>query len=150
MFFLILCQKKIMTTNDIEQHLAKCDIKPTANRILVYKELSSCKHPASLADLELNLSPMDKASIFRVLTLFARRDVVHAFEDGSGSMKYELCRGEHHHSIDDMHAHFYCDKCGETFCLTTSAIPLIDVPDGFEVSSINYTIKGTCPKCSGK
>ena len=72
---------------DIDSILAAKGIKPTANRILVMRELQKASRPLSIADLEtaLDFSP-DKASIFRVLELFAEKDVVHVIEDGSRAL----------------------------------------------------------------
>lgn len=138
-----------MISNDIEEILNGKGIKPTSNRILVMKELMKALHPISLADLEALLEfTMDKASIFRVLELFAEKDVVHVIEDGSRSLKYELCHSGNKHSIADQHAHFYCEHCKETYCIETASVPMIDIPDGFTPHSINYMIKGICPKCS--
>lgn len=137
-----------MIGNDIEKILNGKDIRPTANRILVMKELMKASHPVNLADLEISLGfSMDKASIFRVLELFAETDVVHVIEDGSRSLKYELCHCGDKHSIADQHAHFYCECCKETYCFESAAVPMIDIPEGFTPHSINYMIKGLCPKC---
>lgn len=138
-----------LNNSDIENILSSKGIKPTANRILVIKQLMKASHPLNLASLEILLEfSMDKASIFRVLELFAKNDVVHVIEDGSRSLKYELCRSGNNHSIADQHAHFYCEVCKETYCLESTSVPVIDVPDGFKPHSINYMIKGICPKCS--
>lgn len=138
-----------MYNDNIENILTDRGIKPTANRILVMKELMKASNPVNLADLEVLLEfSMDKASIFRVLELFAEKDVVHVIEDGSRSLKYELCHSENKHSIADQHAHFYCEHCKETYCIEAAIVPMIDIPDGFIPHSINYVIKGICPKCS--
>ncbi|MCM1037231.1 MAG: transcriptional repressor [Bacteroides sp.] len=137
-----------MDTAEIDKMLSGRGVKPTANRILVMRELMRASHPVSLANLESLLEfSMDKASIFRVLELFAEKDVVHVIEDGSRSLKYELCHSCDKHSIADQHAHFYCERCKETYCLDTAQVPMIDIPRGFTPHSINYMIKGICPKC---
>lgn len=138
-----------MKLNDIETLLEAKGIKPTSNRILVFRELYSATAPVSLADLETRLDTMDKASIFRVLELFSKMDVVHLIEDGSRSQKYELCHAESHHSIADQHVHFHCVSCKETYCLEDIAIPIVRLPDGFVPRLANYVIKGICPKCAG-
>lgn len=138
-----------MNNNHIEQILACKGVRPTANRILVVKELIKASKPVNIADLEIMLDySIDKASIFRVLELFADKDVVHVIEDGSRSLKYELCHSDSEHSIADQHAHFYCENCKDTYCIETAKVPLIDIPDGFIPHSINYMVKGICPKCS--
>lgn len=138
-----------MNSNDISDILTGKGIKPTANRILVMRELIKASNPVNLANLEAMLDfSMDKASIFRVLELFAEKDVVHVIEDGSRSLKYELCHSSTKHSIADQHAHFYCENCKETFCIETAQVPLIEIPEGFTPHFINYMIKGICPKCN--
>jgi len=66
-------------------------------------------------------------------------------------VRYELCRSHHgHEHDDDQHAHFYCEQCGRTYCLETTPIPLVTLPQGFEMTSINYMVKGICPLCGEK
>lgn len=135
---------------DIERLLDEKNVKPTANRILVARALSKVSHPVSLNVLEAAMEfSMDKVSVFRVLELFAEKDVVHVIEDGSRSVKYELCGNPNHHSIDDQHVHFYCEQCKETFCFETVKVPVVEMPESFAPRAINYMVKGRCPKCKG-
>ena len=129
--------------------MTRKEVKPTSNRILVMRELIKALHPVSLADLEISLGfSMDKASIFRVLELFSEKDIVHVIEDGSRSLKYELCHSGTHHTIADQHVHFYCERCKETYCFEDMSVPLVNIPEEFLPHAINYMIKGICPKCS--
>lgn len=138
-----------MSNNDVEDILIRKEVKPTSNRILVMRELIKASHPVSLADLEISLDfSMDKASIFRVLELFSEKDIIHVIEDGSRSLKYELCHSGTHHTIADQHVHFYCERCKETYCFENVSVPLVNIPEGFSPHAINYMIKGICPKCS--
>lgn len=138
-----------MSNNDVEDILTRKEVKPTSNRILVMRELIKALHPVSLADLEISLGfSMDKASIFRVLELFSEKDIIHVIEDGSRSLKYELCHSGTHHTISDQHVHFYCERCKETYCFEDVSVPLVNIPEGFSPHAINYMIKGICPKCS--
>lgn len=139
---------KAMNTEEIENMLLSKGVKPTSNRILVVRELIRASHPISLTDLEIALNTIDKSSIFRVLELLADKDVIHAIEDGSRSKKYEICHGRDHHSIADQHVHFYCENCKETFCLEDIAVPSIETPPGYEVTSVNFILKGICPSCA--
>jgi len=139
-----------MNHTDLDELLIRKGVRPTSNRVLVLRELMNAPRPVSLADLEDTLDTLDKTSIFRVLELFAEKDIVHAIEDGSRSLKYELCHGDTHHSIADQHVHFYCERCREVFCFESVNVPLIDVPDGFHASSVNYMLKGLCPGCAEK
>lgn len=136
-----------MESDSIEARLTSKGVKPTANRITVMRALMSASGPVSLSELEVMLETIDKSSIFRVLTLFVRHHVAHAIEDGSGSMKYEICTGENRCTVSDMHAHFYCEVCHRTYCLSDVQIPVVTLPSGFEMDSINYMIKGRCAEC---
>ncbi len=139
-----------MDNTRLERMLINKGVKPTSNRILVYKALMNAPRPVSLADIECSLESLDKASIFRVLELFAANDIVHVLEDGSRSLKYELCRSDSHHTVDDRHVHFYCERCMQTFCLEDVSVPPIDTPAGFITRSVNYMLKGLCPDCAAK
>lgn len=139
----------VLSYGEIEDLLTSKGIKPTANRILVMRQLLKASRPISLADLEdLFGHTLDKASIFRVLELFAEKDVVHVIEDGSRSLKYEVCHGSSHHSISDQHVHFFCEVCKGIFCLQDIKVPILELPEGFLPHSVNHVIKGKCPKCN--
>lgn len=134
-----------------EKILLNKGIKPTPNRILIIRELLKTDRAISIGDLETMLEfTMDKASIFRVLELFSDKDVVHEVQDGTRSLKYELCHSLGHHSIWDQHVHFYCERCNETYCFEDKKVPLIEMPEGFTARNANYLIKGICPKCEKK
>lgn len=139
-----------MDSQDIIIKLQAKGIKPTANRILVLKELSASRSPQSLSDMERRMVSMDKSSIFRTLTLFLEHDVVHAFEDGRGILNYELCEEEGKCDHHDGHIHFYCESCQRSFCLEDIHIPSFELPAGFSPHSVSFVIKGECPDCKKK
>ena len=132
------------------EKLERKGIRVTSIRILVMEALMRASRTMSLADIETELETVDKSSIFRTLELFEEHHVVHSIDDGSGSVKYELCESEDECSISDMHTHFYCEKCHKTFCLKEISIPQVDLPEGFSAHSINYIIKGICRECSAR
>ncbi|MDE6509905.1 MAG: transcriptional repressor [Muribaculaceae bacterium] len=132
-----------------EELLTHGGIKPTANRILVVRALQNSGAPMSMTDLESELDPMEKSSIFRVLTLLLKHSMVHAIEDGRGIAKYELCNGGHNGNEHDMHAHFYCENCQRVTCFESIQAPMPDLPEGFEIRSVNYMLKGICDRCAG-
>ena len=134
-----------------EQMLENAGIKPTSNRILVLRTLIKADYPISLIDLETRLETLDRSSIQRVLTVLSEHGLVHVMEDGRGVSKYEVCHSDdHHHDHDDHHAHFYCEKCFKVFCLEDVNIPHIPVPPGFEVTGVNFMLKGICDSCGSK
>ena len=139
-----------MNSQDIISRLESKGIRPTANRILVMKNLMGEQNPQSLCNLERKMVSMDKSSIFRTITLFLEHDVVHAFEDGRGVLCYELCEEKGACDHHDGHIHFYCESCQRSFCMEDIHIPSFELPEGFYPHSISFVIKGECPECRKK
>lgn len=137
-----------MDNNEVEEILKQKGVRPTANRIIILRTLQNEHRPMSLSALASILMPMDKSSIFRVLTTFLEHDIVHAFEDGKGSLNYEICSHHNEHDHTSSHAHFYCEHCGRTFCLEDIPIENVSLPSGFVAHSLSFIIKGVCPECS--
>ena len=133
-----------------EEKLLSHQVRPTANRELVLRLIAESDRAVSLSDIEAALETVDKSTIFRSLNVFLAHHVVHDIEDGSGSLKYEACTGEETCSIDDMHTHFYCEVCHHTFCFRGIHIPVVHLPEGFEMHGINYMVKGICRECARK
>lgn len=132
----------------IEEILKEAGIIPTPIRIMVYKCIAESPGTMSLSDIESSLDTVDKSTVSRTLNLFRENHLVHAFNDGSGSMKYEICTSELTDHHDDMHVHFHCKNCGKTFCMTSTKIPEVSLPDGFITKETNYVISGVCADCS--
>ena len=104
------------------ERLEAHDVKPTAMRILLLRTMMAHEDAFSLQSLEDELDTVDKSTIYRTITLFLTHHLIHAIDDGTGMFKYAVCSpdchcGEDDGTIDHMHAHFYCEKCGKTFCL---------------------------------
>lgn len=138
-------------TEMCEALLESHGIKPTANRILVVRALAESKRPMSLSELECEILSVDKSSVFRVLTLLREHHLVHVIEDGGDGVRYELCHStDGHEHDDDQHAHFYCEHCHRTFCLSDTPIPAVNLPEGYILENINYMAKGLCPECAHK
>ena len=120
------------------ERLEKKGVRVTSIRMLVLDALMRASRTMSLADLETELETVDKSSIFRTLEVFEANHLVHSIDDGTGSMKYEICEGEDSCTVADMHTHFYCEKCHKTYCLKEINAPLVDLPEGFTVHSANW------------
>lgn len=132
---------------DISELLTMAGVRPTSNRILVARELQKSHRPMSMTEIETNIESIEKSSVFRVLTLLLEKGVIHAIEDGRGIVRYEMCGSGGTHHDDDMHVHFYCTKCHNVYCFEDMPAPEVTVPEGYEVSSVNYMLKGVCPGC---
>ena len=93
---------------------------------------------------------MDKSTIYRTLTLFLGHHLIHSIDDGTGSFKYAVCSDDCSCEVGDLHAHFHCERCNRTFCFANLPAPLVNLPEGFTIRSINYVLKGLCPECAAR
>jgi Fur family ferric uptake transcriptional regulator len=130
-----------------EEKLYKRHIKPTAMRDLVLKVLTDQKSAISLSELENKFEKADRITLFRTLKTFEANKLIHSIDDGSGSVKYALCLDSCMCNAEDLHVHFKCNKCKETYCLNDVPVPGITLPAGFQLESINMVVKGICSNC---
>ena len=134
-----------------EQHLIQLmehhGVKPTANRILIAQALLDAGRPVSMMEIEAMVETIDKSNIFRALQAFREAHLVHVLDDTGDGVRYELCHSHHDDEDDDVHVHFYCEKCHRTYCLEDTPIPPVSIPEEFEVETVNYLLKGICPDC---
>ncbi|EGJ71002.1 putative transcriptional regulator [Bacteroides coprosuis DSM 18011] len=139
-----------MSTKELEVRLKERNIRPTAVRLLVLREMMSMEeHQAfSLLDLENRLDTVDKSTLYRTITHFHENLLIHSIDDGSGSIKYSVCRRGCDCSVPQSHVHFSCTECNRTFCLDNIAIPKVGLPSGFSYESANFVFKGICSDCS--
>lgn len=132
--------------DEVEKILADAGVKPTANRILMMREIIGAAHTFSLADMEERLYPMDKSTIFRTLSTFLEHKLIHEVDNGGPSMLYCRCVCEQGH--EHQHIHFTCTRCGQTFCIRDIDPSSLPRPKGFLVEEVNCVMKGLCPKCA--
>ena len=134
---------------DFDKRLKQKGIRPTAMRILVLKYLLEQHHAVSLNDIEAAMSRTDRITLYRTLKTFQEKGMVHQVDDGTDASKYALCLDDcettcHH----DLHIHFYCNTCKETYCLPKTHVPDVTLPSKFKLSEISLMAKGICEKCN--
>jgi Fur family transcriptional regulator, ferric uptake regulator len=132
----------------IEDQLLYRRIRPTAMRGLVLKVLSDQTTAISLSDLEQKFDKADKVTLYRTLKTFEEKKLIHSIDDGTGSMKYALCKETCQCNPEDLHIHFLCSICGKTYCLDNISVPVVQLPAGFSIESMNMVVKGKCSNCT--
>lgn len=137
----------LMSKTDVIDLMMHHGVKPTANRILICEAMRKAGRPVSMGELELFLESVDKSVISRSLALFRERHLVHTLHDGGDGIRYELCHSHSEDQDDDTHIHFWCSRCGKTFCLEDIPVPAVSLPDGYRAESVNYMVTGLCPDC---
>lgn len=131
-----------------EEILSQAGIRVTAVRLLVLRTVTERMHGGafSLQDVMQEMVTADNSSVFRALTLFAEKRLLHTIDDGSGMQKYCLCTCPNHDHMHG-HVHFTCTVCQRTTCLMDVPIPHIALPEGFVATDTEFIVKGVCPKC---
>ena len=132
---------------NIEKILDRKAIKLTAMRRLVLDVLIENRKALNLYEIEKQFDNVDRSTIFRTLKTFQDNYLIHSVDDGTGAIKYALCDDDCTCNLEDLHIHFLCNNCGQTHCLKNIPIPVLDMPDGFDLQSANFVVKGTCPNC---
>ena len=110
------------------------NVKPTAIRLFILRTMME----------------MNRATIFRTISLFLDHHLIHAIDDGSGALKYAVCSDDCTCSVSDQHVHFYCEGCHRAFCFRSQAVPVVQAPEGFVLHGVNYVLKGLCPACAAR
>ena len=125
-------------------------IKPTAMRILILRTMMQARQAMSLIDIVDMLVTAEKSTVSRTLALFLSHHLVHSIDDGSGALKYAVCSDSCSCDVDDLHVHFFCTHCQRTLCLRGLPVPVVHLPEGFSLDSVNYVMKGICSDCAHK
>ncbi|CAM1340486.1 Fur family transcriptional regulator [Tenacibaculum amylolyticum] len=134
---------------EIEEFLKMKKIRVTPMRLLTYKFLSEKERAVALSDIENTFETADRTTLYRTIKTFENKKIVHQIDDGTGIIKYALCKqGCNCEVATDLHLHFHCKNCSETICLSDYKIPQINIPDGFISENVNLVVKGICNKCS--
>ncbi len=131
----------------LENKLNTKNIKPTSMRLLVLKQLVESKSAISLSELENYFDKVDKVTLYRTLKTFEKKKLIHSIDDGSRAVKYAFCEENCECEPQDQHVHFHCESCEETFCLTNTRIPSLNIPSTFQAKSVNMVYKGVCANC---
>lgn len=136
-----------MNIKEADKTLAKRNIKPTAMRELVLEVLTKQKVAISLSELEQNFEKADRATLYRTLKTFEENKLIHSIDDGSGAVKYALCQESCECEPEDLHVHFYCTNCQNTYCLNEVPVPAINLPKNFSLQGVSMVVNGTCADC---
>ena len=133
--------------DELDKKLQDKNIKPTAMRELVLKVLTEQKTAISLPELEEKFDRADKSTLYRTLKIFEDKKLIHSIDDGTGAVRYAVCTDTCECKPEDLHVHFLCTVCNQTYCLNEIPVPEINLPHGFTLESVNMVVKGVCPNC---
>lgn len=137
-----------MTEDRVSKILSSHNLRKTQTRVEVLQLLTEVDRAVSNADLETALPDLDRITLYRTLKTFEDSGIVHQAIDGTNKAKYALCSNdcdEHEHHDD--HAHFHCEKCGQTTCLEGVQIQTASLPGDLQIKETSILLKGKCELC---
>lgn len=138
-----------MNSEFLAEELTEKKIRPTAVRLRVFDFFKQTPHALSLNDIESELNPIDRTTLFRTLKTFEKHGIIHAVNTENGQVQYAPCADSCSCSYSDhLHVHFSCHSCGKTYCLHETRIEAVKLPGGFVPLDANVVIKGICEACS--
>lgn len=136
-----------------KEKLVSVGLKKTDIRIQILKYLLIKKTAISQPDLEKEFKSFsDRVTLYRALSSFEEKGLVHKIIDKNGTARFALCNTSvcNDHQHHDEHIHFHCDICGEIICLNEKSLPQITLPENFKINKININIEGVCEICTTK
>ena len=133
---------------DVEIKIKQHGLRLTDCRIEVLTYFFKNQRALTHSDLERALPAFDRVTLYRTLSTFVEKGLIHKIPDMKGIDQYASC-AEHcaEHSHYDNHIHFKCKTCGQTTCLDNLSIPQVRLPQGFTLSSATFLIEGSCNRC---
>jgi len=122
-------------------------LRKTIGRVKIIEALMAERRPLTGGELIalLGRDAMDPASVYRVLSVFTEREIVHRIDGTDKVARYALNRGRADHP------HFTCRSCGKMDCLDKITVPHLDVcREGYVVEEECLFLSGICSRCNKK
>jgi len=142
-----------MKMKEIKELLKLYGLKLTLTRLKVLEIFFANDRAVTTADLlRLTEDAFDRVTMYRTLKSFEDIGIIHRIVGANNSTNYALSGfGKAHPDLRcKQHLHFSCIQCRGVFCMDGQSIPVITLPDIYEVHSLNMIVVGICDKCRGK
>jgi Fur family ferric uptake transcriptional regulator len=125
-----------------DQHL-----KITPARLAVLHYLDEQEQPLAVDEIIRHIKEeheeADRATIYRILEMFAEKGLITRLEFGEGKYRYELAGDDHHHLI--------CERCGKFEDISDCNIELLEKEilkkKQFLVKRHSLEFYGVCQQC---
>ena len=133
-----------MSTEEITNHLAKNDVKPSFQRLSIYQYLINKKnHPTAdtiYKELVSNIPTLSKTTVYNTLKLFIDKGVAIAINIEDNEVRFD--------ADTSTHGHFKCEKCNHIYDLTIDVSKLkFENLNVYLIKEAHFYFKGICEKC---
>lgn len=138
-----------MNLDNLKHILKNHNLRITDCRLDVIQFFIEERNAHSQGDLENQFKQYDRVTLYRTLNSFLDSGILHKIPNATGVATYGLCHetcSPNHH--DHNHIHFKCNNCGLIECLDDKTVPMVTVPNGYQIEAVNMIVDGVCAKCA--
>ena len=141
-------------TADAEQRIRATGERLTQPRVAVLAMLLASDHAESHQAVAASIAShhrIDRVTVYRVLDWLVEVGIAHRIAGDDRVWRFMLNNPvvQAKAGAQHQHAHFTCNECGQTFCLTDTATKLnFKLPAGFKTSEVDLKFRGACAHCS--
>ena len=136
--------------SEFRYNLSTSGLKSTKARLAVLEVLEKEKRPLDVSEIAAFFKKKkihtDLVTIYRILDIFLKKELVQRFEFQEGKFRYELVGKEHHHLI--------CENCGDIEDISECNIGELENDimrkKGFSIKRHALEFFGTCSFCLEK
>jgi Fur family ferric uptake transcriptional regulator len=94
-------------------------------------------------ELALGAPAIDRVTLYRVLDWLVDSGLAHKNSDSHRVFRFSAAAAGEHAT----HIHFRCEHCGGVFCLDAAPPSAPSLPTGFELSRLDFDLRGRCATC---
>ena len=136
--------------SQIDSIFREKELRNTPVRRRLLEIFNNSQHALSHSEIEsITQSAFDRVTIYRTLNTFVKKGIIHEIIDDENRTIYSLCSlecsSDAHH---DDHVHFKCESCDHTFCINNVHLPNLELPEAYQMKSVNILVSGLCANCS--
>lgn len=138
-----------MNKKEVNELLDKYSLRKTAVRKEILGIFLTQNHALSYNGLQEAIGKnFDRVTVYRTLSSFEEKGLIHKVLDNSNAAKYALSVGEKSRPEVSNHPHFKCQDCQQTYCLSDEQLALPSLPNGFVMNKSHVLLEGICAQCN--
>ena len=130
----------------VENIIKSHQLSVTKIRKKVLRVFLKSLKPLTLQDIRLLVGSIDRITLFRILSIFEDKGILHRIRLENGKVLYALCQETCQSGHNHKHVHFKCESCDNVSCLTIDNFPTFSVPN-YQFNNININVSGVCQSC---
>ena len=131
----------------IKNIIKKHNLSLTKHRKKVLKAFLKSAKPLSLSQIQILVGYIDRVTLFRILSVFEEKKVIHVIRLENGRKLFALCDSTCHKDkhVHD-HFHFQCKTCDDVSCVPIKNQLTLNIPE-YIIHNVDISITGICTNC---